>query len=165
MLSKSVIEISDDMTMGCLHDQLKIAGAKLLLDVVEGLERGTIKPIPQNNAEATYASLIKKLKKIVWSSTAKEIHNKVRGLNPQPGAHSFLPDGRNLKIWQTRVAEEYFGVLPGTIIEFTKGGFLVACGKGCLEVLEVQPESKKKMSADVFAMGIKLNWEILPIEV
>ncbi|NLH45611.1 MAG: methionyl-tRNA formyltransferase [Acholeplasmataceae bacterium] len=168
MLSKSVIEISDDMTMGCLHDQLKIAGAKLLIDVVEGLERGTIKPIPQNNDEATYASLLdKKIEKIVWSSTAKEIHNKVRGLNPWPGAHSFLPDGRNLKIWQTRVAEkEYFGVLPGTIIEFTKGGFLVACGKGCLEVLEVQPESKKKMSADVFCNGYKIKLgEILPIEV
>ena len=56
MLAKSVTAISDDMTMGVLHDQLKIAGAKLLLDVVEGLEKGTIKPVPQNNEEATYAS-------------------------------------------------------------------------------------------------------------
>jgi len=168
MLAKSVMAISDDMTMGVLHDQLKIAGAKLLLDVVEGLERGTIIPIPQNNAEATYASLLdKEIEKIVWSSTAKDIHNKVRGLNPWPGAHSFLPDGRNLKIWRTRVAEkDYPGIKPGTIIELTKDGFLVVCGKDCLEVLEVQPESKKKMAADVFCNGYKIkSGEILPVEV
>lgn len=86
------------MTMGVLHDQLKIDGAKLLLDVVEGLEKGTIKPVPQNDDEATYASLLdKEIEKIDWNHTAQEIHNKVRGLNPWPGAHSVLPDGRNLK--------------------------------------------------------------------
>lgn len=69
MLAKAVTEISDEMTMGVLHDQLKIAGAKLLLDVVEGLEKGTIKPVPQNNEEATYASLLdKEIEKIEWNN-------------------------------------------------------------------------------------------------
>ncbi|MGE4589390.1 MAG: methionyl-tRNA formyltransferase [Acidaminococcaceae bacterium] len=168
MLAKAAVNISDEMTMGVLHDQLKTAGAELLLSVVEGLEKGTIKPIPQNNAEATYASLLdKKIEVIEWTSTAEEIHNKVRGLNPWPGAHSFLPDGRNLKIWQTMVTEkEYPGIKPGTIIEFTRKGFLVVCGKGSLEIIEVQPASKKKMAADVFCNGYKIKLgEILPIEV
>ena len=168
MLAKSVTAISDDMTMGVLHDQLKIAGAKLLLDVVEGLEKGTIKPVPQNNEEATYASLLdKEIEKIEWNNTAREIHDKIRGLNPWPGAHSVLPDGRNLKIWQTRVVEkEYPDKKPGTIVELTKDGFIVVCGKACLEVLEVQPESKKKMPADVFCNGYKIKLgELLLLEV
>ena len=168
MLAKSVTQISSDMTMGVLHDQLKIDGAKLLLDVVEGLEKGTIKPVPQNDDEATYASLLdKEIEKIEWDRTAQEIHDKVRGLNPWPGAHSILPDGRNLKIWQTLVVErEYPGVRPGTIVELTKNGFIVVCGKACLEVLEVQPESKKKMAADVFCNGYKIkSGEILSLEV
>lgn len=168
MLAKSVTAISDDMTMGVLHDQLKIAGAKLLLDVVEGLEKGTIKPVPQNNEEATYASLLdKEIEKIEWNNTAREIHDKIRGLNPWPGAHSVLSDGRNLKIWQTRVVEkEYPDKKPGTIVELTKDGFIVVCGKACLEVLEVQPESKKKMPADVFCNGYKIKLgELLLLEV
>ena len=168
MLAKSVTQISDEMTMGILHDQLKTVGAKLLLDVVKGLEKGTIMPVPQNNDEATYASLLdKKIEKIEWNHTAQEIHNKVRGLNPWPGAHSVLPDGRNLKIWQTRVVErEYNGKKPGSIVEFTKDGFIVVCGKDSLEVLEVQPESKKKMAADVFCNGYKIKLgELLSLEV
>lgn len=168
MLAKTFTDISDDMTMGILHDQLKIAGAKLLLEVVEGLEKGIIEPVPQNNEEATYASLLdKEIEKIDWNNTAQEIHNKVRGLNPWPGAHTLLPDGRNLKIWQTRVvSKDYLGTKPGTIVELTKKGFLVACGKESLEVTEVQPESKKKMAADVFCNGYKIKMgEILSLEV
>lgn len=168
MLAKTVTNISDDMTMGVLHDQLKIAGAKLLLEVVEGLGKGTIKAIPQNNAEATYASLLdKKIEQIEWKNTAQEIHNKVRGLNPWPGAHTLLPDGRSLKIWQTKVvSKEFPDAKPGTIVELTKNGFLVVCGQECLEVTEVQPESKKKMAADVFCNGYKIKMgEILSVEV
>ena len=109
----------------------------------------------------------KEIEKIEWDRTAQETHNKVRGLNPWPGAHSVLPDGRNLKIWQTLVVErEYPGVRPGTIVELTKNGFIVVCGKACLEVLEVQPESKKKIAADVFCNGYKIkSGEILSLEV
>ncbi|MGL5207528.1 MAG: methionyl-tRNA formyltransferase [Acidaminococcaceae bacterium] len=167
MLAKTVTQISGDMTMGVLHDQLKIAGAKLLIEVVEKLGKGTIEAVPQNNEEASYASLLdKKIEKIEWSNTAQEIHDKVRGLNPWPGAHTLLPDGRNLKIWKTKVvSKDYSDTRPGTIVELTKQGFLVACGKDSLEVNEVQPESKKKMAADVFCNGYKIKMgEILSVE-
>ena len=168
MLAKVATYIGEDMTMGELHNELKVAGAHLLLEVIRGLEDGTIKDMPQNDAEATYASLLdKEIEKIEWSKSASEIHNKVRGLNPLPGAYTLLPDGRKLKIWQTRVmTKENAGTKPGTVVAFSKEGFIVACGNGCLEVIEVQPESKKKMPADVYCNGYKMKLgEILSLEV
>lgn len=168
MLAKVATYIGEDMTMGELHNELKVAGAHLLLEVIRGLEDGTIKDMPQNDAEATYASLLdKEIEKIEWSKSASEIHNKVRGLNPWPGAYTLLPDGRKLKIWQTRVmTKENAGTKPGTVVAFSKEGFIVACGNGCLEVIEVQPESKKKMPADVYCNGYKMKLgEILSFEV
>ena len=168
MLAKVATYIGEDMTMGELHNELKVAGAHLLLEVIRGIEDGTIKDMPQNDAEATYASLLdKEIEKIEWSKSASEIHNKVRGLNPWPGAYTLLPDGRKLKIWQTRVmTKEYSGTKPGTVVAFSKEGFIVACGNGCLEVIEVQPESKKKMPADVYCNGYKMKLgEILSLEV
>ena len=168
MLAKVATYIGEDMTMGELHNELKVAGAHLLLEVIRGLEDGTIKDMPQNDAEATYASLLdKEIEKIEWSKSASEIHNKVRGLNPWPGAYTLLPDGRKLKIWQTRVmTKENAGTKPGTVVAFSKEGFIVACGNGCLEVIEVQPESKKKMPADVYCNGYKMKLgEILSLEV
>ena len=168
MLAKVATYIGEDMTMGELHNELKVAGAHLLLEVIRGIEDGTIKDMPQNDAEATYASLLdKEIEKIEWSKSASEIHNKVRGLNPWPGAYTLLPDGRKLKIWQTRVmTKENAGTKPGTVVAFSKEGFIVACGNGCLEVIEVQPESKKKMPADVYCNGYKMKLgEILSFEV
>lgn len=168
MLAKVATYIGEDMTMGELHNELKVAGAHLLLEVIRGIEDGTIKDMPQNDAEATYASLLdKEIEKIEWSKSASEIHNKVRGLNPWPGAYTLLPDGRKLKIWQTRVmTKENAGTKPGTVVAFSKEGFIVACGNGCLEVIEVQPESKKKMPADVYCNGYKMKLgEILSLEV
>ena len=168
MLAKVAASIGENMTMGELHNELKVAGAQLLLEVIRGLEDGTIKDMPQNDAEATYASLLdKEIEKIEWAKSALEIHNKVRGLNPWPGAYTLLSDGRKLKIWQTRVvANECIGTKPGTVVAFSKEGFIVACGNGCLEVIEVQPESKKKMPADVYFNGYKMKiGEILSFEV
>ena len=168
MLAKVATYIGEDMTMGELHNELKVAGAHLLLEVIRGIEDGTIKDMPQKDAEATYASLLdKEIEKIEWSKSASEIHNKVRGLNPWPGAYTLLPDGRKLKIWQTRVmTKENAGTKPGTVVAFSKEGFIVACGNGCLEVIEVQPESKKKMPADVYCNGYKMKLgEILSLEV
>ncbi|NCD07916.1 MAG: methionyl-tRNA formyltransferase [Negativicutes bacterium] len=168
MLAKVATCIGEDMTMGELHNELKVAGAQLLLEVIRGLETGTIKDMPQNDAEATYASLLdKEIEKIEWSKSASEIHNKVRGLNPWPGAYTLLADGKKLKIWQTRVVvKEYAGTKPGTVAGFSKEGFIVACGNGSLEVIEVQPESKKKMPAAVYCNGYKMKLgEILSFEV
>ena len=73
------IEIDDDMTAGHLHDKMSVVGAELLIETIQGLEKGDITPIPQNDVEATYAPRISRdTGKIVWGNSARAIHNLVR---------------------------------------------------------------------------------------
>lgn len=154
MLSKVVVPISEDMTMGQLHDELKVKGAELLLKTIDEIEAGTVKAQKQNSEEATYASLLQRsMEKIDWNKPAAEIHNLIRGFNPAPGAFTKLPDGKNLKIWGSKVSDKQSSGVPGTVTEVNKHSFIVACGEGTLEITEVQPESKKRMPAQVFCNG------------
>lgn len=154
MLKKVVVPIGENMTMGELHDELKVKGAELLLEVIEDIAAGKAAPEKQNSEKATYASLLQRsMEKIDWSKSAVDIHNLVRGFNPAPGAFTKLPDGKNLKIWGTRLTSKESAAEAGTVVEVGKHSFCVACGDGVLEVIEVQPESKKRMAAQVFCNG------------
>ena len=154
MIKKVAVSIGENMTMGELHDELKVKGAQLLLEVIEDIEAGKAMPEKQNADEATYASLLKRdMERIDWSKAAADIHNLIRGFNPAPGAFTKLPDGKNLKIWGSRLTYKAATAEAGTIVEVTKHSFFVACGDGVLEIIEVQPESKKRMPAQVFING------------
>ncbi|WP_307761293.1 methionyl-tRNA formyltransferase [uncultured Phascolarctobacterium sp.] len=153
MLSKVTVPIGSEMTMGELHDQLKAEGAKLLVATLDAIADGSAKPEKQNEAEATYAKLLdRSMEKIDWTAPAQQIHDLVRGFNPAPGAFTKLPDGKTLKIWRTVLAQGQ-AAPAGTVTAITKKGFVVSCGDGALEILEVQPESKKRMEAKVFCNG------------
>ena len=154
MIKKVVVPIGENMTMGELHDELKVKGAELLLEVIDDIDAGKAMPEKQNEAEVTYASLLKRdMERIDWSKAAADIHNLIRGFNPAPGAFTKLPDGKNLKIWGSRLTDKTATTEPGTVVEATKHSFFVACGDGVLEIIEVQPESKKRMAAQVFING------------
>ena len=163
MLLKKAVPLSLETTMGELHDELKIIGASLLLETIARLEAGKITPEKQNHEEATYASLLDKaIEKIDWEQSATTIHNKIRGLNPWPGAYTTQPNGHKLKVWRSRVLnEEKTNQQPGTITALTADGFVVACGTGLLVLLEVQPESKKMMSAAVYCNGYQIKTGML----
>jgi len=155
MLANVKVPIDQEMTMGQLHDILKIKGAQLLIEVVDELAAGTIEAVPQNEEEATYASLLTRdMEKINWLFGAQEIHDQVRAFNPFPGSFTILPDGKSLKVWQTKVSNNTWKEKkPGVVVAIQKSGFVVATGRGFLEVTEVQPESKKRMPASVFCNG------------
>ena len=154
MIKKVVVPIGENMTMGELHDELKVKGAELLLEVIDEINAGKAQPEKQNEEEATYASLLKRdMERIDWSKAAADIHNLIRGFNPAPGAFTKLPDGKNLKIWGSRLTDKAATAEPGTVVEAIKHSFFVACGDGVLEIIEVQPESKKRMAAQVFING------------
>ena len=159
MLDKVSVPIGQEMTMGELHDILKIKGANLLIEVVEAIKAGKAKAIAQDNAAATYASLLTRdMEKICWSNSAEEIHNQVRAFNPFPSTFTILPEGKTLKIWQTKISAcVWQETMPGVVVAIEKNSFVVATGQGFLEVLEVQPESKKRMPANVFCNGRGLN--------
>ena len=154
MLDKVVVPIGENTTMGELHDALKIKGAELLLSVIDKIEAGTIVAEPQNNDEATYATLLdRSMERIDWSKPAQEVHNLIRGFNPAPSTFTSLPNGKNLKIWCSRLTDKQSEAASGTVVEVGKRSFYVACGSGVLEITEVQPESKKRMPAQVFING------------
>lgn len=149
------VEISDDENTGQLHDKLSISGAQLLLDTLTKLEKNEIIPIKQDSEKFTYAEkLTKELEKIDWNLPSKDVFNKIRGLNPWPVAYTFINNSR-LKIFTSKLTDKISPkhLKPGHFIGLTKDGFTVATGDYLLEITEVQPESRKRMSAIDFLKG------------
>lgn len=154
MLDKVVVPIAENTTMGELHDALREKGAALLLQVIDKIAAGTAVAEPQDNEQATYATLLdRSMEHIDWSKTAQEVHNLIRGFNPAPSTFTKLPNGKSLKIWGSKMTAKSSAAAAGTVIETSKHSFFVACGEGVLEITEVQPESKKRMPAQVFLNG------------
>ena len=154
MLDKVVVPIEENTTMGELHDALREQGATLLLQVIDKIAAGTAVAEPQDNEQATYATLLdRSMEHIDWSKTAQEVHNLIRGFNPAPSTFTKLPNGKSLKIWGSKITDKSSTAAAGTVIETGKHSFFVACGEGVLEITEVQPESKKRMPAQVFLNG------------
>lgn len=154
MLDKVVVPIEENTTMGELHDALREQGATLLLEVIDKIAAGTAVAEPQDNEQATYATLLdRSMEHIDWSKTAQEVHNLIRGFNPAPSTFTKLPNGKSLKIWGSKMTDKSSAAAAGTVIETGKHSFFVACGEGVLEITEVQPESKKRMPAQVFLNG------------
>ncbi|AGC68340.1 methionyl-tRNA formyltransferase Fmt [Thermoclostridium stercorarium subsp. stercorarium DSM 8532] len=153
------IPIDDDMTAGQLHDKMSIIGAELLLETIRRIEKGTITPIPQNEAEATYAPrIVRETGRINWDADATAIHNLVRGTDPWPGAYSYL-NGKRMRIWKTKVRDAGLisGNKPGTIIEVGKSFITVQAGKGAVNVLEIQCDNGKRMTVEQYLCGHEIK--------
>ncbi|MEO7652454.1 MAG: methionyl-tRNA formyltransferase [Bryobacteraceae bacterium] len=137
-----------------LASRLSSMGAALLVETLAGLEGGTIAPRKQDDAQATYAPILKKEDgAISWRAPAAAIHNRVRGLLPWPGAYTSFR-GQTLHIWKTRLAAGV-GAAPGGLRRAGRT-LLASCGEGMLELLEVQQEGKKRISGEAFANGQRL---------
>ena len=157
IILKEEVSISAKMNTGELHDTLMNIGAKTLLQTIKQIAEGSVVRNKQNDAEASYAPLLtKELERINWLLPAQEIYNLVRGLNPWPVAFSIFK-GKKLKIWQTKVIDNVTIGEIGTVLSLTETGFTVQTGKGILEILELQPESKRKMTAKDFVCGNQIS--------
>jgi methionyl-tRNA formyltransferase len=153
---QSETEIGPDETSPELSPRLAEAGAKILLETLDGLSKGIISPVPQDGTHATLAPILKKDDgRIDWTLPAKTIHNLVRGLQPWPGAHTMFR-GQSLHLWRSRLAAEKRNLAAGALIQ--DGGVFAVAGDGvCLELLELQLEGRKRMPAGVFANGHRLT--------
>ena len=130
MLDKVVVPIAENTTMGELHDALREQGAALLLEVIDKIATGTAVAEPQDDAQATYATLLdRSMEHIDWSKTAQEVHNLIRGFNPAPSTFTKLPNGKSLKIWGSKMTDKSSAAAAGTVIETGKHSFFVACGE------------------------------------
>jgi len=167
IIAQKKITIFEDDTAETLLKNIMTEGATLLGPVLKKIAEGKADYATQNEADVTYApQLEKESGEIDWKKPAREIHNRIRGLIPWPGAHTFCR-GKRLKITKSglHMPDIQSGQKEaGTIVEIVKpDGFVVATGAGNLLVLEVQPESGKRMKAYDFAIGhdVKIA-EILP---
>lgn len=153
MLLKDKVAITEEMTTEELHDQLMAMGGRLLAETIDGLANGTITPEKQDDSISNYAGMLnKETGHIDWSKSAVEIHNLIRGLNSWPVAWS-MKNGKNYKFWRTKVENSNSDKASGTVVELRKNSFCIATGEGLLEVLEIQPPSKKRMSAGDLLRG------------
>jgi methionyl-tRNA formyltransferase len=153
MILKAEIPITNEDTMGSLHDKLAQLGAETLLVTLQQLADRTAPREKQKDEQACYAALLKREHEIIhWERSAQEIFNQVRGLNPWPGAYTEHRE-KNIKIWQAVLDNETVDQPPGTIIRVDKEGFVVATGKGGLRLMEIQPQNNKRMFAADYARG------------
>lgn len=159
MLLRTEIPVADTMTAGELESKLAECGASLLLETLDGLRSGAVRPVPQDDAQATLAPRItKEMAHIVWEKNAADIHNMVRAFNPWPVAFSNLHDQRIqvLRSWPESAAVGQ--CTPGAFLGFTREGIRVQCGAGTvLEILQVQLPSKRPVSGREFGIGARLR--------
>lgn len=155
-----------------LHDKLAILGAELLAETIPDYVAGKIQPRSQPAEGASHAPKIKKeAGRIDWRLPATTILNRLRAFTPWPGAFtswssSFsLPRPQStlkrelqthlLKIWKVEVVER--SGEAGEILSVDKNGILVGCAQDALLILELQPESSRRMSAGEFLAGHALQ--------
>ena len=147
-LSKA-IALAADETGGSLHDRLSVLGAEGLMEALPGIADGSLQPVPQNDAEATYAAkLEKKEARVDWKRSALEIERQVRAFNPWPVA--FTPyENANLRIWDAH-AIEGMTAEPGTVMSATRDGVDVSTGEGLLRITRMQMPGKRAMDVQDF---------------
>ena len=152
MLIKESVKILPDETAGELFDRLSKLGTKVLFETLEKIENDTVTREKQDDSLSTYAAMLSKEESVIdWNLSAKSVHNKVRGMNPWPVAVTVFK-GKKLKIFKTKVCEK--NGTPGKVISVSPP--IVACGEGSVELLEVQLEGKKLMSAADFFRGQRI---------
>ncbi|RQD77815.1 MAG: methionyl-tRNA formyltransferase [Candidatus Syntrophonatronum acetioxidans] len=145
--------IDEKETAGSLHDRLAEKGAKLLIKTLELIQEGKAPSILQEEEKASYAPPLKREEELIdWRKSAAGIFNKVRGMNPWPGAYTCWK-GKRLKVWNSRVVDQKALYNPGEIIRVDKEGILVGTGKGTLLITRVQISGGRKMKAGEFIRG------------
>jgi methionyl-tRNA formyltransferase len=150
------LAIGPDTTAGELHDLLAARGAKLMQTALADLERGALGCMPQPAEGVTYAGKIDKGEtRIDFARPAREVHDRVRGLSPAPGAwFEAAHEGRAERIKVLRTAVAQGGGPPGTVLD---DALTVACGEGAVRILEVQRSGKRPMAAAEFLRGFALQ--------
>jgi methionyl-tRNA formyltransferase len=157
MLEKTELAIGADETAPELSKRLAEAGAPLIVSTLSKLERGEIVPRPQDNSLATPARPLKKEDGATnWSLTAQEIYNRIRGLDPWPGAFTTFR-GQAMQFWGRPAEAREQPSAPGTL-RAIHGQVFAACGDGTsLQLAEVRLEGRKRVAARDFANGARLR--------
>ena len=139
-----------------LGGRLSICGAELLAKALEGLARGTLRPVSQEGALASRAPKLSKAEALIdWRQPARVINNKIRAFKPFPGTYAML-DGKRLGIERAEPVENVSQSDAGTIVAMAESFFDVRCSEGALRVFQVKPENRRSMGVHDFLLGNKI---------
>lgn len=149
------VDIDPEETSGQLFDRVSAVGAKTLVQALEKLQAGQLRPEPQQHELATMAPpLTKDMARFDFTQSATHIHNWVRGMNPWPVAW-FEQEGKRIKVLECRIAKAGDSAAPGTVLALKP--LTIACGEGAVELLTVTPEGGKPMAGTAWAAGRRLK--------
>ena len=151
--------IPPEMTGGELTQTLANLGAKAVVEVMHNLEKNSLTLREQDGLRATYAAKLEDEERVVrWGEEVEKVHDLVRALTPHIGARTFHPEiAGPVKVLRSKISSENLRYPePGAILP-AKRRILVACGKGVLEITELQLPGGKALSADDFLRGRALS--------
>jgi methionyl-tRNA formyltransferase len=146
-------------TAASLSERLAPLGARLLVETLAGIEAGTIERRHQDSERATYAPMLTREDAAVdWTRSSEAVRGLIHGCNPAPGAHARWQE-RPIKLWRAEVVSgsgQPRGATPGVVLGVDEQGVTVACGRGAVRLLEVQPESRPRQDGAAFARGYRV---------
>lgn len=154
ILFQEKIPVGPDDTAGEVHDNMMAVGARLVLKTVQAIEQNRITPQPQSDTAATHApKIFTETCRINFDQPAQIVHNFVRGLSPYPGAWTLLGD-KNFKILRSALRPDLVAAhTPGHLYAADKQTLVAATADGAIQILELQLEGKRRMSARDFLNG------------
>ena len=159
ILMQREMAIGTEDTAETLGPKLASVGANLMVETLRGLETGQVRPAPQDHAQATLAPILKKEDgRMDFSRPARDLFNRLRGFQPWPGAFTTFK-GKTLQVRRAQPGQHAGTLTPGEIaVEGTR--LLIGCGKDkntdtALELIEIQLEDKRRMTAQEFINGYR----------
>jgi methionyl-tRNA formyltransferase len=156
MILQERVDIPQDMTAGELHDRLAVVGADMLVRTIDAVEDGTLTLLQQCDEEATSApKIFRDTCRISWEWNAKQVHDFIRGLSPNPKAWTRCGETM-IKISRSILTQASMVSVPGTVLE-SRHKLCIACRAGAVEILELQQEGRKLMTAAEFLRGYPLH--------
>ena len=160
------VPIHETDNVGDVHDRLMLLGGKLVLETVDAILAGNLKPIAQSEMQGAENSrpapkIFKETCRINWAQSTAQVYNFIRGLSPYPAARTTLTSAKGeeveVKIYETRkVLDNSKAVEPGTVISDGKNSLAFATTDGLLEIVELQQAGKKRIPAVDFLRGFHL---------
>ncbi len=164
ILLKKEVEIGEEETYGQLYERLSILGAELLKDTINELVKGSLVPIPQDEHDACRCRMIRKEDCFIdFNASAVQLNNKIRGLNPAPTAYTTL-NGQRIKLFKALAHNDLDfkdAQIGECVIASAKKGLFVKTSDGVLEIIELQFENSKRMTAKAALNGKQLEGRIL----
>jgi methionyl-tRNA formyltransferase len=157
MLLAESVAIADTDTTGSLHDRLAVLGGRLIVEALAQAARGTLQATPQPADGVTYAKKIDKAEAAVdWRCDADTVARRIRAFNPAPGAVARWR-GEAIKLWLAQPVSGAVAEAPGTVVNVTADGIVVACGRGAVRLTELQRPGGKRLQAAQFLQGQALQ--------